>query len=177
LVALDVSYCEITDNLAIAMFQAMAKLNPSTPLQQISMQGAHVSNNKATEALCQLLRRNLPLRVLRVDHRDKPFGFSASQLREITKALRDNYEVEELVVDSCCAQAERECIWQDVDFFLRLNRCGRRILLCRDRAATKNVVPSLTRERDLEWMEVLGRASDDFNLLYWMVRHSAERFG
>jgi hypothetical protein len=177
LVALDVSYCEITGNRAVAMFQAMTKLNPSTRLQKIIMQGAHVANNNATEALCQLLNCNVPIRVLRLDHRDKPFGFSALQLRKIAKAICDNYEVEELVVDSWCTQAERGYIWKDVDFFLRLNRCGRRILLCRDRAAIKNVLPSLTRESDLEWMEVLGRASDDFNLLYWMVRHSAERFG
>lgn len=131
---LDISYCDITDSRTVLILQGL-QLMRTVPadeimLREISMQGAHVSNAKALDALVDLLQRNLPLRVMRLnDPGSKAVGLTGAQLTTVATGLKDNFEVEEFLVDDCCTRSERERVWPALDFYLKLNQCGRRLLL------------------------------------------------
>ena len=178
---LDLSYCDLTDSRSVSVLRSLQ----NSKLQHLCLSGCHVSNEMAIDALVQLLRSSgTRLRTLRLDDPHRPSGFSAPQLRQILAALRNNYELEELVVDAMCTNREWTQISKEMDFYLRLNKCGRRILLCRDETATRSKLTNTKKKAsspeklDLEWIQVLEttQAQDDFDMLYWMVRHSADRF-
>jgi len=130
--------------------------------------------------------------------------------------LRLNYEVEELQFDSLRNEHELSIV-KKMDFFIRLNRAGRRILLspplpghqrinlkrqkCDRGDSAISSVHHINQSRrqishkskmtaqdgrdtrqqvkqkpDEEWFQVLEKAGEDLDVLFWIVRESAERF-
>jgi hypothetical protein len=191
LLALDISYCDYSDSKAVETLASLKKLDSSTKLRQITMQGTRVASGDATRALCQLLQTENSLRVVRINDRTRtdPTILSVQQLRGVVAGIKDNYELEQLELDSHQGQrnnsrlaastfsnTEEMAVWQELEFYLRLNRAGRRILRVKGTSARNNN-PWRSRETDVDWFDVVARcASDDMDVLYWIVRESADRF-
>jgi hypothetical protein len=197
LLALDISYCDYSDSKAVATLVSLQHLDRSTKLRKITMQGTRVASGDATRALCQLLETENSLRVVNINDRSRtnPKIMSVQQLRRVVAGVRDNYELEHLELDSqqqlrnashnhnapssAFSTPEEMVVWQELDFYLRLNRAGRRILRVKGAisARTNNPWRSREKDQDVDWFDVVARcADDDMDVLYWMVRESADRF-
>jgi hypothetical protein len=194
LLALDISYCDFSDTKAVETLLSLKKLDSSTKLRQITMQGARVASGDATLALCQLLQSENSLRVVRINDRSVPDPrmLSIQQLRNIVAGVKDNYELEQLELDShrpernsshnrnAAASAfstrEEMALWQELEFYLRLNRAGRRILRVKGKFARCNNPWRGSREKNVDWFDVVAGAGDDMDVLYWIVRESVDRF-
>lgn len=193
LLALDISYCDYSDSKAVETLVSLKNLDSSTSLRQITMHGTRVANGDATRALCQLLETENSLRVVRINDRSRPDPkvLSVQQLRGVVAAVKHNYELEQLELDSlqqrnnshshnapssAFSTPEEMLVWQELEFYLRLNRAGRRILRVKGASARRNN-PWRSREKDVDWFDVVaGCASDDMDVLYWIVRERADRF-
>ena len=183
--ALNLSYCDITDSRCVAILQALLQLDPkTTTLQEISLQGSHIAADKAVDCLAQVLQSSLALRVMRLDDPSQRKILSAEQLRTVGTAVQANFCIQELQLD-ILSMTEMKRIWRDnIDFYLRLNRAGRRVILRDEDSATdsssatiiQNVGAPLESLPDTDWFDVLERAGNDFCVLYWIVRNSADRF-
>lgn len=173
--SLNVSYCDVSDSRAVAMIRAVAKLDgPRTKLRKLSLQGAKIANSNCIAALVDLLKCNLPLRVIHLNDPGQPNIISTDQLRMVIIGMKQNFEVEELYMD-LLFNTEINALWREIDFYFRLNRAGRRILL--DNKPVERIEPEvLPRQPFTDWFDVLERAGDDLQVLYWIVRHSADRF-
>jgi acetolactate synthase regulatory subunit len=174
LLALDISHCDYTDSKAVETIMSLKKLDRSTKLQQITMQGTRVASDGASHALCKLLQSDNSLRVIRMNDRGDPKIMSAKQLRAVLAGVKNNYELERLELDSH-ATAEDMAVWREMELYLRLNRAGRRILRSKAKAARRNN-PWRAREMEVDWFDVVAKAGDDMDVLYWIVRESADRF-
>jgi hypothetical protein len=101
--------------------------------------------------------------------------------------MEHNYEIEELYVDyeahyQC---AEHYAVWKDLNFYLQLNKAGRRILRTPRRNSSPSSLPRASFSHDPwlnirntaseeDWFGVLERAGKEGNLdvLNWIVRNS-----
>lgn len=171
LVGLNVSHCDIGPYKALRMIESLQKLHPKTTLQRIIMQGSRVSDPEISQALCRLLQVNDSLRVVWLDDPMEPKNMSTQQLSQVMAGLRGNYEMEDLRLDSLRG-ADEALIRRDMDFVMRLNRAGRRVL----RQTPLALVKAKKEKPHDEWFDVLEKAGEDLDVLYWMVREGADRF-
>jgi hypothetical protein len=198
LLALDISYCDYSDSKAVDTLVSLKNLDSSTKLRQITMQGTRVASGDATRALCQLLETENSLRVVRINDRSRTDSkiMSVQQLRGVVAAVKDNYELEQLELDShqqlrndsihnrnapssAFSTPEEMVVWQELEFYLRLNRAGRRILRVKGTSTRSNKTwrSREKKDQDVDWFDVVARcAGDDMDVLYWIVRESADRF-
>jgi Leucine Rich repeat len=140
----------------------------SSNLTSLKLLGCHISSDNVAHALCQLLSSpQCTLRKLYMHFPLQPKRVCAHFVQLILSALRSNYELEILEVDSFVASNEAELdLWAEVQFYLRLNRLGRRVLLSNKPAANR------------EWCEFVAKAASDDSLdcAYWALRASVHHF-
>ena len=180
LLALDLSYCDIGDNKALKIVKNLQRLQSTALLQQISLQGSLVSGLDVSSELSRLLQGNTSLRIVRLNDPYNPRVFCSTQLEGLLTGLSQNYNVEEMYLDSNQFPEEVR-ILKDMDFFMRLNRAGRRVLRAPVASANQQSSTPLEQGKELDlnedWLKVLERAGDDLDVLFWMVKESADRFG
>ncbi|GKY99038.1 hypothetical protein MPSEU_000859500 [Mayamaea pseudoterrestris] len=184
IVALDLSYCEIGDYKALKTIMNLQKMTPKARLEQLTMHGSFVSGAEVSNELTLLLKNSSSLRVVRLNDPSTPKVFGVSQLQGLLTSLRDNYDVEELKIDSN-GSPDEEHILQEMDFLMRLNRAGRRIFRSQNQhphqqqrqlLEQRGVPKRRGSNDDDEWFETLERAGQDLDVLFWMVKQSADRF-
>lgn len=160
IVSLDLSYSVNQDIIFAGILTELAKnLHSRSVLQQITIHGAW--NETAVESLEGLLQRGRSnLRSVQLSNPHSPKHLSAPQLKSLEHVLRDNYELEDLELDYPANTGAAD----DLQFWLRLNLAGRRIV--------QRMCPTE------EWLDVVEKAGQDsLTVLYWIIRNSAERFG
>jgi hypothetical protein len=200
---IDLSYCVVSCAEMVSILDSLRQnLSPTAALREINMQGCarwhqdDEGDSGLSESLCRLLRQGNSLRVVRLNdprpgrRREDSRNWSNKELSRVLEALRHNYEIELLLYDSWRTKwvgdesSRAANIRNDMDFVLRLNQAGRRILL--DRPGQPQVkLDQASRLKKVEkdcwdgqWLQVLENAGkDDLSVLYWVVRESAHRFG
>jgi hypothetical protein len=203
LTTINLSYCVVSCAQVVSILDSLERnLSPTAALQEINMQGCphlheDVGETGVSDSLCRLLRHSSSLRVVRLNdprssrHHMCSCFWSTNELSRLLEALKHNYEIEQLLYDSwrgkpvgLKSSAAASSIRNDMDFVLRLNQAGRRILLDRQgqQQGNRDRRPVLRKTKhsclDDEWLEVLEKAGkDDLSILYWLVRESAHRFG
>lgn len=175
--ALDVSFCDVGDHRATAVLTALRQLSTQTALHTFIMQGGRIVCAEATQALCDLLLENTPLRTLRINHPRSPQYVSTAQLNLILTSLRENYELEYLDVDIRVETVSDIDIQREMDIYFRLNKAGRRILRPNEFVASLPPRAGSNKTSDKpDWYTVVANAGTDLNVVYWMVRQSADYF-
>ena len=148
--SLDLSYCDLSEDMTIYIFQTLVEIgqktlltnrsittnssssgwrSEGTELQHLEVHGCRIRGTNATDLLVALLRQNVPpLRSLGVDDdkNDRKY-LSASQMRDIANAMPENYEMEHLSFDFF-KNREEQRLWKEIEFWQVLNRAGRRLL-------------------------------------------------
>lgn len=168
---IDCSFCgvtaksqqEIFDILAGEPFTSSCSSSPpirnyiNCTIQYFRMQGIILND---VDGLVRCIRNNSSLRSLVLDHPHETLSISSEGMRKIVAALQWNYYLEVLKVDiipSHCPDSLK-----GFDFWLKLNRCGRRALL-----QTNKGIDS--------WSNILIEAarSNDHNILFWLLKHGS----
>lgn len=166
----NMSYCDITDHQSRVILQELVTplLLPSTPLQELTLQGLKINNPVACEAIQRILLNNRSLTTLVMNDPKYPNPTSVPNMRTIADGLRHHYGLQELQLDMRPLRAkETKCgvLLQVVDtfeFYLALNRAGRRMLQ-NSHQIDKAV-----------WVEALLDASlsGRLDVLYWMLSNA-----
>ena len=172
IVSLNMSYCDCTDYRVVLILNALTSLEPSaTLLQRIKLHGSLVANDSVARALQQLLASASALRSIQLHDPHDPKPMSASQLRTVLNGVQQSYNLEELVIDSLPTTENWE-IWKQVDFVLRLNISGRRIL--RSQGKPPHKYPGFPVDPPDDWFQVLEKAGNEsLDVLHWIVRQSS----
>jgi hypothetical protein len=136
LVHLDLGFCKIPTDV---VFESIP---PRCTLRELSMQGY-----EEYPGLQNFLIRNQSLRSLIVNNPEDRTRVAYDTYKQLNRGLAQNYFLENVQVD-----------WGDsghvkIDFFLKLNKAGRKILL----------------GRGGDWAQVLASASSDAESLYWLL--------
>jgi hypothetical protein len=171
--SLSISHCDVTDYKACKIIENLQKLTDNSVLQKLTMQGSNIGTPEVSEALCQLFALNTSLRVVKLDNPAAPKNFGPPELEDMLKGLETNYELEEFHYDSLRSFEETK-IRMRIEFLMKLNRAGRRFLR-RKQPVLKPQTHKNTNERE-EWLSVLEKAGQDMDVLYWIVKESADRF-
>lgn len=163
---IDCSFCGVNTKTQEEVFEILAgESSPSTPLENCKnftirsfrMQGIMLND---VEGLVKCIRNNSSLRSLVVDHPHEVRSIPLEGMPKVVAALQSNYYLEELkfdVIPSLCSGT-----FKDFDFWLKLNRCGRRALL--------------QTNKDIDsWTYILTQAaqSNDHNILHWLLKHGS----
>jgi len=146
LIGLNISYCDVGPVKAKKFLESLwQNLSPSSALQQINMQGCRLRgrDGDVADALRRILQKNSSLRVVKINDPSDPQNMGAPELLHLLAGLEFNYEVEELHVDSL-ANDQESLIRRDMDFLIRLNRAGRRVL----RASPPNPAHQQVKRRE-----------------------------
>jgi hypothetical protein len=163
LVALDCSFCEIQNNFQGKVFEILATADKCT-IQSLTMQGVRI---KDPDSLIKCLRDNTSLRRLILNHpRDRSKPIDSKSLRQIMDAVEHNYFLQSLEID--VPRHDRPLL-EEMDFWLRLNRCGRSVIL----------QDCLESQGDSKpWLAVLKEAglTGDKDIVYWLLTHGPELF-
>lgn len=176
---LNISFCDIGQSKACHVMKSLQELDRSTPLRQISMQGIPVGDEHVAEAIGELLKQNTSLRVVKLNYPGNFVAVASPELAFVLEGMRHNYEVEELrLVDSRPLCDVEYKLRKDIDFFVKLNRAGRRVFLQKAPASLGSGAPASSKptNSDSEWLEVLEKAGEDLDVLFWIVKKGAERF-
>jgi hypothetical protein len=177
-VELDLSYCDSKAYQAVLVLNALSSnLEPNSTLRKILIQGSCVGNDAVAEALANLLSKNTSLRSIRLDDHQAPKPMNAAQLRTILQGVQHNYELEELRLDRPDSNFSdiEPSVWNEINFLLRLNAAGRRLLVTKDKPREYS---GFSMPPPDDWFQVLAKAGDydnELTVLYWMVRHGADR--
>lgn len=175
IVSLSMNYCDNKDYQAVLVLNALASLKPDTTLQRIALHGSMAGNDVVVVALEKLLSQSNCLRSIQLNDPQSPKPMKPNQLRRVLSGLRENYEIEELCIDSLRYAPEENAIWKEIDFFLRLNTAGRRVVKPEKPLRVYPGFPAPTQD---DWFQVLEKAGqDDLTVLFWIVRQSAYNFG
>jgi hypothetical protein len=165
--AINISYCDINDHRVNEMLSALSSLDQSSRLERLIVNGSLVANERTATSWAQLLEKNLsPLRCIHMNDPKQPKIWSRQQLEILAEGLRNNYELEDLKFDTFFQSLELRSILSKIQFYLRLNQAGRRILLLRKNEGDENV----------DWFDVIARGGNDLDVTYWLVRHSGDLF-
>ena len=100
---------------------------------------------------------------------------SASQLRTVLKGVQQSYDLEELSIDTFNNPEERQ-VWQEINFALRLNCAGRRILRTQQDPIDYQGFKVAPAD---DWFQVLEKAGEQeggLEVLFWIVREGADHF-
>ena len=157
LTELDCSFCDVQNKYQSQVFTVLAT-TPDCTLQSFSMQGTRVT---AIDELVECIHRNTSLRRLLLNHPREPSFVGYSALMRVAEALKDNYQICTLRLDSY----KCEKLWNEMEFWFQLNKCGRRVLL-------------QDNERAAGWSTILGEAAkiEDPNVMYWLLKHGSVTF-
>lgn len=162
IVSLDVSFCEIYDYRARALFKQISLLVESDlgkiTLRHLVMQGTRISSQESIGALCRLIRSNTPLQSLDIHDQSQPRYLSTAQVRELVQSLSVNWSMERFDLDW---RGGDDCLQAQKDSVLLLNRSGRCIF--REPIEERNV------HRALKVIEMAGMDTSNDNL-YQIVR-------
>jgi len=162
----DCSFCGINTKSQRQVFDILAEETSSSPndktctIKSFRMQGIMLSD---VEGLVNCIRNNTSLRHLVVDHPHEVRSISMDGMHQIVTALKSNYSLEVLRFD--VIQKKNLGILEDIDFWLKLNQCGRRALL-------------QANEGINSWSTILGQGakSKDHNILFWLLKHGSAMF-
>ena len=157
LVELDCSFCDVQNKYQGQVFSVLAKA-PGCTLHSFSMQGTRIT---AIDELVNCIHQNTSLRRLLLNHPREPSFVGYSSLKRVAEALADNYHICVLKLDSY----KCEKLWEEMEFWFQLNRCGRRVML-------------QDNERAAGWSTILETAAnnEDPNVMYWMLKHGSVMF-
>ena len=167
---MDCSFCGVNNKIQEEVFDILAKeLSESSPplhnfknctIQSLHMQGIILND---VNGLVKCIRNNSSLRSLIIDHPRETRSISLEGIQKIVAALHSNYSLEVLKFDTIPKQHSKSL--KDLDFWLKLNRCGRRALLMKN-----EIVNS--------WSTILIQAAktNDHNVLFWMLKHGSVTF-
>jgi hypothetical protein len=177
IVALDVSYCDNKDYRLVMVLDSLGSLPLGTTMREISMHGGMVASNVVAGALQRLLETGNSMRSIRLNDPHDPKPMNATQLRMVLTGLQDNYELEELEIDTVERDGEVSALWKEITFHLHLNQAGRRILRSSDKKP--RVYCGFPVAPVADWCQVLENAGadDDLTVLYWIVRRGSDQFG
>lgn len=155
---LDCSFCDVQSKMQRKVFKALATSTNCT-IQSFRMQGTRIGD--VTE-LVNCIQNNISLRRLILDHPREPFYVSRAGMERVLDAMKLNYSISLLKLDTYRC----EDLWQDMEFWLQLNRCGRKVLLQEN------------KDQNISWVNVLemGAKNDDVNVLYWLLKHGSVMF-
>lgn len=158
LVELNCSFCDVQNKIQRKVFHTLTT-TPNCTLQSFSMQGTRI--NRSTELLT-CIRENTSLRRLVLDHPREPFPLPKLFMQRVSDAMKDNYSLCVLQLDSY----KCEKIWEEMEFWFQLNRCGRRVLL------------QDNKQRTSAWSTILSVAAqeDDLNVMFWLLKHGSVMF-
>jgi hypothetical protein len=159
LTEMDCSFCGLNVGSQREVFDILAEI-PNCTIKSFLMQGIMLTDG---EALANCIRKNTSLRHLVVDHPHEVCSISLDGMDQIRTAIKSNYYIETLTFDVI---PNGEClvkILEEIEFWLELNRCGRRALLQTNEGSFKS------------WSTILSRGamSDDCNILFWLLKHGA----
>ncbi|KAL7578269.1 hypothetical protein ACA910_012686 [Epithemia clementina (nom. ined.)] len=135
--------------------QQQQQQHPPMLLRHLYMHGCRIRGTSATNALVALLRPSSSasssqppccwLRSLALDDdKNERKYLSATQIREIAKAMRYNYEMEALTIDFFKGSRDEQHWWNEIEFWQVLNRAGRRLLLRPSSTSTTTMTLSLS---------------------------------
>jgi len=177
IVALNMSYCDCKYYRSVMILNALSRLHETTTLRRIQLHGTFVGNDLVATALKQLLMSGTPLRSIQLNDPKDPKPMNAAQLRTVLEGVQQSYDLEELVIDTLNNPAELK-VWRDIDFALRLNCAGRRILRSHQEPIGYQGFPVAPAD---DWFQVLEKAGgqedgDNLEVLYWIVREGADHF-
>ena len=163
------------------ILNALARLDATTTLRRVMIHGMVVGNELVATALQQLLLSGTPLRSIQLNDPKDPKPMNAAQLRIVWKGVQQSYDLEELLIDSRHTPEEMQ-VWHEIDFTLRLNAAGRRIL--RSPPNEPRVYSGFPVQPVDDWFQVLEKAGnsdqaehdDHLEVLFWIVREGADHF-
>lgn len=173
MVSLNMSYCDAKDYRVILVLNALAGLPPGTTLQRIKLQGSLVANDAVATALQRLLTSGSSLRSIQLNDPKDPKPMRSLQLRKVLAGMQQNYELEELLIDSL-PTTENLLIWKELNFYLQLNVAGRRALKSQQKPPPRAYLGFPVAPAD-DWFQVLEKAgaNNSLDTLYWIVRQSS----
>lgn len=174
-VSLDMSYCDNKYYRSVLILNALSRLEETTSLRRLKLHGTFVSNDLVADALKHLLMSGTPLRSIQLNDPKDPKPMNANQLRTVLEGVQQSYEIEELMIDTLRSPQELE-IWHEIDFSLRLNMAGRRILRTHEDPIDYQGFPVAPAD---DWFEVLEKAGvqdENLEVLFWIVREGADHF-
>ena len=159
---LDCSFCGLNSKSQQRVFDNLANVSTCS-IESVRMQGIMLND---VEGLVNCVRNNNSLRHLVIDHPHETYSISAKGANAILGAIKSNYSIETLTLDVIPNQLLDD-ILKEIEFWLKLNRCGRRALL---QTNNENYVKS--------WAAILsqGAMSNDCNIMFWLLRHGAVHF-
>jgi hypothetical protein len=151
------SFCDVQNKLQHEVFDILATA-PSCTLRSFHMQATRVVD---ASSLIKLVQQNRSLQSLVISHPKETFPLSREDLKVLNQTLPLNYHLGHFQFD-----CERQ-YWKyrdSLQFWLQLNKCGRRVLL--------------NDSKGLSWSMVLARAAQlpDKQVLQWLVRNGVEHF-
>lgn len=194
LTRLDCSFCGVQNEDLSSVLDALADDTHAT-LRALVMKASRV---KDVEPLLRCLRNNTTLQSLVLHHPKESSPLPADGVAALGPALERNYQMSDLRLD---IERQHEKLKRPSEFWLRLNHCGRRILIqddiCEDipydydgsrygGTTTTTVLldqnQRIAKKLDqapLHWPNVLAEAArlDDKNVLFWLVHHGVHLFG
>mmetsp|Transcript_19659 Transcript_19659/g.48924 ORF Transcript_19659/g.48924 Transcript_19659/m.48924 type:complete len:468 (-) Transcript_19659:131-1534(-) len=158
--SMDCSFCEVSTKTQGQVFEILAQepppntSKPGYTLRSLRMQGIELN----VPAMVNCIRKNSSLRSLVVDHPRETRTLGGGEMRDIVAALEFNYSIEVLKFD--VIPRFYADILKDLNFWLRLNKCGRRALL-------------QTNQDVHSWSSIVTQAakSNDHNILFWLLKH------
>jgi len=156
----DCSFCGVNSGSQREVFDILAE-SPDCTIQIFRMQGIMIGD---IQGLVHCVHKNSSLRHLIVDNPHSADSISLEGADQIRKAIKSNYSMKTLSFNVIPSQSFEE-ISKEIEFWLELNRCGRRALL----QSNKN---------DRLWSIILSRGamSNDCNILFWLLKHGAMNF-
>lgn len=160
---LDCSFCDVQGRQQEKVFHILANA-PNCKLLSFHMQGTRINE---VDGLVECVRCNTSLRRLVVNHPREPFPIQTSGMEKLSKALKWNYCIQNLKVDTL--KRTPTSIKAEMDFWLNLNQCGRAALL-------RKIEKDGTCGKP--WAVILAEAArkDDANLIYWLLKHGSATF-
>ena len=176
-VSLDLSHCACKHHRSILILNALSLLSETTTLRRLNMHGTFVGNDVFAHALHDLLSSAAPLRSIHLNDSGDPEPMNAQQLGIVLEGIQNSYEIEHLAIAKSQSPKAIQ-IWRKIEFALRLNVAGRRILRCpRQKPIDYQGFPVAPAD---DWFQVLEKAGGkgaDLNVLFWIVREGADHFG
>ncbi|CAB9524205.1 expressed unknown protein [Seminavis robusta] len=170
----NLSYCDMNEHKSLVVLRELtpALVRKDCPLTELTLQGSRINNSEACRYIQHILKYNRSLTALRLDDPKYPHYLPSKPLLEtIVQGLHHNYGVQELTLDVRWIRLYHnhgppaDPIQNEMDFYLYLNRAGRKLLQAND--------DNLLLHSKEAWIETLVKArhTGRMDVLYWLVRN------